>query len=151
EVSMTRFLEHESQADIDRLKPVFDQAVAAAKAIALQAGEDFYEVEEVRFFTPQEEMDKLQSDAASWAWDDEKKLAFIAIRRSADPECLTHEVGHSLYHPSPLHDRHGEPPMYGDKFCNAFRYAVHPDKGTGWMAKDGGDYDASAIIAKCPD
>ena len=63
---------------------------------------------------------------------------------------LTHEVGHSLYHPSPLHDRHGEP-KYGDKFCNAFRYVIHPDKGTGWMVKDGGEYDASALIAKCPD
>jgi hypothetical protein len=144
------FLEKESQADIGRFRPIFDKAVTAAKAIAQRAGLDFYDILEVRFYTPAEEKVIPAGEAATWRWDDLNRIAYIAIRRSTDPEALTHEVGHSLYHPSPLHDRNGEP-KYGDKFCNAFRYFVHPEKGTDWMAKDGGEYDASALIAKCRD
>jgi hypothetical protein len=144
----TKFFEGESRETIAKYRPIFDKAVKAGREIAQLAGTDFYEIVEVRFFTPEEE--KKITDAGSFCWNDEKKLAWIKMCRSADPECLTHEVGHCFFHPSLLHDRHGEPPR-GDKFCNAFRYFLHPDKGTDWMAKDGGSYDGNAIVAKCQD
>lgn len=144
----TKLFEGESKQTIDKYRPILDKAVKAGQEIARRAGTDFYEIAEARFFTLEEE--KKTTDAGSFYWDDEKKIAWIRMRRSADPECLTHEVGHCFFHPSLLHDRHGEPPL-GDKFCNAFRYVLHPEKGTDWMAKDGGNYDGHAIIAKCRD
>jgi hypothetical protein len=145
----TSFLANESQTDIDRFQPCFDEAVARAREVALKANVSFYEIEKVRFYNLGEE--KTQTEDALWLPDDTKRTAHIAIRRAADPEGLTHEVGHCFFHPSPLHDRHNEDPQYGDKFCNGFRYVVHPTKGKSWMPNDGGRYDAHALVMKCPD
>ncbi|GAF69368.1 unnamed protein product [marine sediment metagenome] len=144
-----RFLEGEDQVDINRFKRIFDRARMAALEIAQKAGITFYEITELRFFTDEEEENSKES--ALWSWDDASKTSKIAMRRTADPEALTHEIGHSLYHPSPLHDRNNEDSKYGDKFCNAFRYVLHPSKSKGWMQCDGGQYDAHKLVKKCPD
>src|SRR5262249_17566633 len=114
-----------------------------------RAGVGFYEIEEVRFFTRHEEA-TAREDGVWWP-DDRRKVASIKLCRRADVEGLTHEVGHSLFHPSPLHDRHNEDPKYGDKFCNALRYVVDPAKGMEWMAADGEQYDAHKLVERCPD
>ena len=141
-----KFFENEGEEVREKYWPIYAKSMQAAKELASRAGIRFYEIEEIRFFTSAEQSTE---PAAEWTCDDNSRTARIAIRRDADPECLSHEVGHSFFHPSLLHDRHGEPP-YGDKFCNAFRCLLHPEKGTSWMQNDGGAYDGRAILTKCP-
>ncbi len=143
----TQFLECGSQEEIKKFKPIFDQAVEEAKKIAEKAGVTFFDIVEVRFYTSDEE--SKEGNGCKWIPNDEAKTAVIKFSRNADLEALTHEVGHSFFHPSPLHERYNEGAQYGEKFCNAFRYALHPDKGKCWMATDGGSYDAHRLIKKC--
>ena len=144
-----QFLKGEDQEVIDKYRPIFNLASMAALNIAKRASVIFYEVTEFRFYTEEEE--KKVKEAAIWSCDDANKTSKIAIRRTADPEALSHEIFHSLYHPSPLHDRNNEDPKYGDKFCNAFRYVLYSSKGKCWMQCDGSQYDAHSLVRKCPD
>jgi len=148
-MSGTIFLVGEEQGVVDKYRLVFDEAVNAAKGIAGKGARPFYEIVEVRFYTQQE--GQIKTEEGSWSPDDTAKTATIALKGTADPECITHEVFHSVFHPSPLHDRHNEDKTYGDKFCNGFRYSVNPSKGKHWMPNDGSPYDAHGLIARCPD
>ena len=141
-----QFLECEAQKKVKELKPIFDRAVKKAKQIAEEAGVAFYDIVQVRFYTSDEE--KNEGAAGKWTPDDKAETAVIAFSRNADPEALTHEVAHSFFHGSPLHDSNNEHRKYGEKFCNAFRYALHADKSKSWMETESGPYDAHALVEK---
>lgn len=126
--------------DWKKFDPILHQAISAARAIAHEAGVPFYEIVEVEF-------DDKFKGPADWIWDDEKETARIKIKPDAEPEALAHEVGHSLFHRSPLHDRYNEDPKYGDRFCNAFRYVLYPGGGEFWGRNDN-KYDATKLAAK---
>jgi hypothetical protein len=62
---------------------------------------------------------------AGWIWDDAKAEARIEIGTEAEPCAVYHEVFHSAFHKSPLHDG-GTDQKWGDAWADCFRYSHDP-------------------------